>query len=97
MPKVDRAEIIQRGQRAQQILADPLVDEAFVTVERELTRLWRETEPQDTGSRERLWLALRLFDSVRKVFEGIVASGKFADHEVREFLKPVDQIHRHVS
>lgn len=90
--KADRGELIRRGERAQVILNDPLVQEAFEIIESEVLRVWKGTAASDIPSRERAWLALQLIGSVRRAFEGIVTSGQYAEHEVQEFLRPVDAL-----
>jgi len=85
-----REELIARGHHAQAILDDPMVNEAFDTLENEIMRVWRMTEAGDIHSRERAWLALQLSERLKQVFIGIVSAGQIARSEVQKLLQPVD-------
>ena len=67
-----------RGQRAQAILDDPIMREAFATLERQCLAEWREAPARDLEGRERLWLMLKLVERLQRHFESLVADGKLA-------------------
>lgn len=87
---LDRTKLVQRGERAQAILSDPIVVEAFAHMEAEILRYWRNSDGGDTGNRERLWLSLKLLDGVKNYFQNVVMAGRVAEHQITEFLKPID-------
>lgn len=85
-------EAIRRGERAQAILADPLVVEAFAGIEADLLAAWRAAPTRDVEGRERIWAMLRGLDAARQAFEAHVSTGKVAAHEIalREADKAVN-------
>jgi hypothetical protein len=75
---VSAAEEIRRGERAQAVLADPLVAEALAALERAAIDDWRATAPRNVEARERAWLMLQLAQRFRAHFESLVANGTLA-------------------
>ena len=82
MSGIDDAAEVARGQRAQAILDDPLVGEAFAAIERECIAEWRRAPARDVEGRERIWLMLKLAGRLRAHFESVVASGKLAGERI---------------
>lgn len=69
---------ILRGQDAEQLLAHPLLAEAFQTIERELTEQWQNSPVRDCEGREKLWLSLKLLQRVHGQIASVVATGQYA-------------------
>lgn len=63
----------------------------FERLEAEYTRAWRETAPNDTEQRERLWVAIHISGVVRKHLQNLVSGGKIADREIAE-IKALENI-----
>ena len=78
-----RAEMA-RGERAQAILEDPLVREAFAALEAECLAEWRHAPARDVEGRERLWLTLKLVERLQRHFESLVADGKLASERLAQ-------------
>jgi hypothetical protein len=74
----------ERGARAQRLLDDELLKEAFETLDRDYTRAWRETAARDTDARERLWQAVQVVAKVRDHLIHAVNGGKLAQREMNE-------------
>ena len=68
-----------RARRAQSLLNDPLVKEAFETLEKDLLDSWRNSGTSDTETRESLWLAMRLLDRLRIHLQSILETGQMAE------------------
>jgi hypothetical protein len=74
----------ERGARAQRLLDDDLLKEAFATLDRDYTRAWRETAARDTDARERLWQAVQVVAKVRDHLVHVVNGGKLAQREMND-------------
>ena len=74
----------ERGARAQRLLEDDLLKEAFETLDRDYTKAWRETAARDTDARERLWQAVQVVAKVRDHLVSVVNGGKLAQREMNE-------------
>ena len=68
-----------RARRAQSLLNDPLVKEAFETLEKDLLDSWRNSGTSDTETRESLWLAMRLLDRLHIHLQSILETGQMAE------------------
>ncbi len=75
----DRARA-QRGKKAELLLANPLLVEAFDNVEKKLDEGWKGTVevPSTPETRERAYLMHRLLVQLRTEFEVMVREGKSA-------------------
>lgn len=65
-----------RAAHAQALLDDPLMAEAWDSVERSVMQQWRASDPDDTATREDCWHQLRAIAKVRGRLNQIVADGK---------------------
>lgn len=76
---IDKTEYeILRGQDAEQLLAHPLLVEAFELIEKELTDQWQNSPARDQAGREKLWLTLRLLKRLQVQIRSVVETGQFA-------------------
>ena len=75
----DKTELeILRGRDAEQLLAHPLLQEAFELIEQEYTHEWQNSPARDQDGRERLWLMLRLLKRLKGQLEQVVSTGEMA-------------------
>jgi len=72
-----------RGVRAQRLLDDEMLAEAFAKLEQEYVTQWRNTEFRDQDARERLWWAARVVAKVREHLLIVAKNGEIAEREVR--------------
>ena len=77
-----REEESRRGEQARRLLEDPLLQEAFVTVEAALHDAWEATDDDATAQRERLWLMLKLLGRLRASLSEAMETGKLADGQL---------------
>ena len=74
---------IARGKRAEQLLNDDLLKEAFAQLRAEYIKGWEETGARDTDARERLWQALQIIGKVHTHLTSVLSNGKLAMHELQ--------------
>ncbi len=77
----------ERAARAQRLLDDELLVEAFDTLDRDYLKAWRATAARDTDARERLWQAVQVVAKVRDHLASVVGSGKLAQRELAELAE----------
>ena len=75
---------IRRGERARELLDEPLLREALEAIEAQCFEDWRTTSPRDIDSRERLWLMLQLGRRFRQHLESHIESGRLAKGRLAE-------------
>lgn len=78
------AQDIARGHRAQALLSDDLLTEAFDTLRAAYLKAWEDTKYNDTDGRERLWQAVQIVGKVRSQLEHIVTDGTLAQAELNQ-------------
>jgi hypothetical protein len=74
----------ERGARAQRLLEDDLLVEAFEALDRDYSRAWRATAARDTDARERLWQAVQVVAKVRDHLIRVANGGKLAQRHINE-------------
>lgn len=76
-----------RGARAEALLDNDLLTEAFDKTEETLMALWRESAPDDTGGRERIYMGQRMLQNVKNHITQIVSTGRAAEKELIRMKK----------
>lgn len=71
-------EKIDRGAKAQSLLNNELLQEAFNYLENEFTNAWKNSSVEDTQTRERLYLLCQNLSAVKGYIERAVEDGKLA-------------------
>lgn len=79
---MDVEEVIRRGQRAQQVLTDPLVEDALQSIIMAITQLWAESN--DTSTREELWYSLQGVHRFTNYFEQAIENGEFEKAQLED-------------
>lgn len=74
----------ERAARAEALMRDELLVEAFMTLDRDYIKAWRETPARDTDARERLWQAVQVVAKVRDHLTSTVNNGKLAARELND-------------
>jgi hypothetical protein len=76
----------ERAARAQALLGNELLQEAFKTLEERYMRAWRDTgmSPNDTHARERLFQAVNIVGKVREHLERVIEGGKLAKRQIED-------------
>jgi predicted metal-dependent hydrolase len=76
-----------RGARAQALLENELLQEAFVRLEERYVEEWRVSQFRDTDARERLWQAVNILGKVKDHLAKIVRDGKLAQREIDQLAE----------
>lgn len=84
-------EEVDRGAKAEKLLNDPILDEAFALVRSAIVEKWETTPLRDRDGAHELKLMLKLLGDVRANLEQAVADGKLAAAELKQ------QAHRALS
>jgi hypothetical protein len=76
-----------RAARAQELLDNELLSEAFNALEDSYVSAWRTTAIDDIAAREKLFLAINIVGKVRDHLAAAVANGKLAQAELKELAQ----------
>ena len=76
-----------RAARAQELLDNELLSEAFNALEDSYVSAWRTTAIDDMVAREKLFLAINIVGKVRDHLAVAVANGKLAQAELKELAQ----------
>jgi hypothetical protein len=80
-----------RGMRAERLLADELLVEAFKTLEEAYTSAWRSTTIDDVAGREKLFLAINIVGKVRDQLGKVASDGKLAAAELKRLAETAER------
>ena len=78
---------VSRGVRAEALLRDELLVEAFEALPKAYFEGWRASPARDTDGRERLWQAAQIVGLVKRHLETIIANGSLARRELDEIAR----------
>lgn len=73
-----------RGVRAQALLENELLKEAFTELEASYIQAWRATHVDQTAGREKLFLAINVLGKVQQHLIAVISDGKLADRELKD-------------
>jgi hypothetical protein len=76
-----------RRPRAEALLQDELLQEAFARLEERYIEEWRVSQFRDTDARERLWQAVNILRKVKDHLAKIVADGRLAQREIDQLAE----------
>jgi hypothetical protein len=91
MDETKLGEAAAKAMRAQDLLDNELLSEAFKGLEDSYTSAWRATAIDDVAAREKLFLAINIVGKVRDHLTAIVASGKLAQAELKEIARTAER------
>lgn len=77
------SEQIARGERAREIVNDPLVKKVFEEIESEIFTGWKITEGGDKEARENCYLLHRTLQHFKQKFETMMINGRAAETELK--------------
>ena len=73
--------------RAEAVLQDELLQEAFAALEDRYIEEWRATAFRDSDARERLWRAVDVLRKVKDHLGKIMSDGKLAQRELDQLTR----------
>jgi len=85
---------VTKAVRAQELLDNELLTETFKTLEDNYASAWRSTVIDDVAGREKLFLAINIVGKVRDHLNAVVANGKLAHAELKEFAQIAERRRR---
>jgi hypothetical protein len=94
MDEFKLGEIAAKAMRAQDLLDNELLSEAFKGLEDNYTAAWRATTIDDVAAREKLFLAINIVGKVRDHLAAIVTDGKLAQAELKELAMTAERRRR---
>lgn len=72
----------ERGDRARQILEDPLVVDAFAVLEKQMFDLWRETKAHEEEDRERIYWQAAAYQNFKEILLLAMTNGEVAKKQL---------------
>ena len=78
---------IERGKRAEMLLADDLVKSIFDELSDTIERTWIATKGSETDVRERCWGAMQMLLKLREMMQHIAADGRIAQRDVDRMIR----------
>jgi hypothetical protein len=91
MDEIKLGEAAAKAMRAQDLLDNELLSEAFKGLEDSYTAAWRASGIEDVAGREKLFLAINIVGKVRDHLRSIVANGKLAQVELTELARTAER------
>ena len=82
MNEIDLHDRQERGSRAEELLRNELMQEAFKVVHAEYVSEWLRTDAKDTQGRERLWQAVRSLGQIELHIRKVARDGKLASKDL---------------
>jgi hypothetical protein len=78
---------LARRARAEALLENDLLQEAFGRLEQRYVEEWRVSQFRDTDARERLWQAVNILGKVKDHLAKIVRDGKLTQREIDQLAE----------
>jgi hypothetical protein len=78
---------IERRARAEVLMRDKMLAEAFTALEAAYYEGWKNSKPAETAARERLWQAAQIVPIVRAHLALAIENGKVAQAEIDEVAR----------
>lgn len=80
-----------RALRAEKLIGDELMVEAFDVLESSYIAAWRATTIDDVSGREKLFLAINIVGKVKAHLGRIVSDGKLAEAELKQIADAAER------
>jgi len=82
-------ENMSRGEKAEALLRNELLEEAFAKLEDDFIQAWKASAVEDTQNRERLYMLCQNLSAVKAYLENVVTDGKLAKAQLTELQNRV--------
>ena len=80
-----KSEEVRRADNARQLLDNPLFQEAFTTIRKELIEHLLNTRVAEEVERDRLYITIKALDLVEQHIKSVFETGKLAEKEQGNF------------
>ena len=77
---------MDRAAKAQNLMNDDLLKEAFAKLEADYLEFWKNTPVRDQDARERVFHAINVIGKVKQHLITVLSDGKMAQKELDDFL-----------
>ena len=74
---------VDRAAKAEALLRDPIMVEAFEALDREFVSAWKESAITDTEAREHIYRLLQALDALKGHFRQVLEDGKLAKDRLK--------------
>lgn len=74
---------VDRAARAETLLREPMITEAFETLEKEFVSAWKESSIADQQSREHIYQLLQALEAFKGHFVKVLEDGKLAKDRLK--------------
>jgi len=81
----NKSEEVRRAEDARQLLDNPLFQEAFTTIRKELIEHLLNTRVAEEVERDRLYITIKALDLVEQHIKSVFETGKLAEKEQGNF------------
>lgn len=78
---------IERGKRAEMLLADELVKSIFDELAETIEKTWLGTKGSESEVRERCWGAMQMLLKLREMMQHVAADGRIAQADVDRMMR----------
>lgn len=76
-------EQVERKARAEALLRDPLITEAFQTLETEFVTAWKQSAISDQAARENVYQLLQALEAFKGHFSKVLEDGRLAEERLK--------------
>jgi hypothetical protein len=70
---------IEQGRQAKELLENPLLNECFNALEKELSDQWKSSSVEDQDAREKLYLMYKMQERLKLHIKTFIDTGKMAE------------------
>ena len=76
-----------RAERAEALLRNELLNEAFDYLDEQFTAAWKNSDVKDTDNRERVYFLSQSLAALKGYFQSVIESGKLAEAQLDDFRR----------
>jgi len=91
MDEIKLGIIQHRGLRAEELLNNQLLKDAFAHLETEYLKAWKATKVRDTEAREKLWQAIQIVGIIQQHLKVFVRDGGIAAEDLRRLSEEAER------
>jgi len=73
----------ERAARAEALMRDPLIVEAFETLDKEFVNAWKQSSIDDQAARENIYQLLQALDALKGHFQKVLEDGRLAEERLK--------------
>jgi len=76
-----------RAERAEALLRNELLNEAFDYLDEQFTAAWKSSDVKDTENRERVYYLSQSLNALKGYFQSAIEDGKLAEAQLDDFRR----------